>query len=825
MASQDQIINRIRNQMARGQLVLFTGAGFSYGAKNPRGELVPSAGELTTALLQIAFPGEPADPDATLGEAYAAALQKKKSAVKELVDSRLTIDPNSIPPHLVAYFSLPWYRIYTLNIDDLDAALARRHLHRRAIATISATADIAEPRPRRPGGGQLQVIHLNGVVSQDPEELTFSELQYGERGAGPDTWFTRCVADLRSRPVVFVGTTLRESTLWQHLELRRRQLRASDVLPPGSLLVSPSLGRARAEMLASLNIDWYQGTAESFEHEVLQRLEDAPIKGFSFLETYDADYGRGGLPLVRDLANERPRLDTDYLMGSEPQWADLLQGRAAPRSSDGQLLAAAQEILNHAHGSAALCVTGTAGTGKSTALMRLGLALDAAGVTTFWIDRESAVTPAAVRQRLAPLDEKVAVLIDDADLFGLQLASLIRDLVPSRPNLLFVVGLRANRVDWVAEAIERSKDVRLVEFTVPPLEDRDIEALVAVLDQFNRLGLLKGKPAADRHAAFAYKCGRQLLVAMFEATTGERFEEKAVDEFKELTGVARFVYSLICIAGSQRQYLTRDEIVLACPDNLGDPIDAVQRLVQRHVIGTIPPFNHYRPRHRMISDVVFNSLREQGQLADPIQSLARAIASKFDAASVDRSDRVSRFLARLINHGFLNEHLRLSDARRVYEELENLLSDDYHFWLQRGSLEVEGGNLRSAEHFLNQARSMVGNDFKVDTEYGYLLMRKAVENHTELDAPNWFREGSQLLEGVISLRGQNDSYPYHVLGSQGIAWTTRTAKTPDETRRLLSYFLNVVEQGLKKHPNERGLKQLGEDIRFRMLSTTIPPRG
>jgi len=40
------------------------------------------------------------------------------------------------------------------------------------------------------------------------------------------------------------------------------------------------------------------------------------------------------------------------------------------------------------------------------------------------------------------------------------------------------------------------------------------------------------------------------------------------------------------------------------------------------------------------------------------------------------------------------------EARDIYEELESILSWDYHYWLQKGSLEVEAGDIRLAENFL-----------------------------------------------------------------------------------------------------------------------------
>ena len=52
-----------------------------------------------------------------------------------------------------------------------------------------------------------------------------------------------------------------------------------------------------------------------------------------------------------------------------------------------------------------------------------------------------------------------------------------------------------------------------------------------------------------------------------------------------------------------------------------------------------------------------------------------------------------------------------SDARRqseraireVYDSLQSLMDWDYHYWLQRGSFEVEIGDIEVAENFLEHA--------------------------------------------------------------------------------------------------------------------------
>ncbi|MEO6238602.1 MAG: hypothetical protein ABIQ52_16520, partial [Vicinamibacterales bacterium] len=112
--------------MSQGRLVLFTGAGFSYDAKNRKGIQVPGARALRDELLQIAYPGEAPEERTSLNDAFAVAVRLNRPAVRTLFDSRLSVAPDSLPDYYRLYFAMPWYRIYTLNIDDLETAADQR---------------------------------------------------------------------------------------------------------------------------------------------------------------------------------------------------------------------------------------------------------------------------------------------------------------------------------------------------------------------------------------------------------------------------------------------------------------------------------------------------------------------------------------------------------------------------------------------------------------------------------------------------------------------------------------------------------------------------
>src|SRR5262249_47513976 len=108
---------RLRSQSSRGELILFTGAGFSVGAKDHQGRSIPSSYELKRELWEFCYPGQPYDDSSSLGDLYGAALRQKKNALASLLQSRLTINPETLPEYYLALFNFPWLRCYTLNVD------------------------------------------------------------------------------------------------------------------------------------------------------------------------------------------------------------------------------------------------------------------------------------------------------------------------------------------------------------------------------------------------------------------------------------------------------------------------------------------------------------------------------------------------------------------------------------------------------------------------------------------------------------------------------------------------------------------------------------
>ena len=820
MPTSKHIIDRLRSQFSRGEPVLFTGAGFSLEANSQIGTPMPSSVDLTHEFWKLAFAHEPFAPNTRLGDAFHAALTSDQAKIRRLIQDRLSVDAESLPSFYQQWFAMPWSRYYTLNIDDLELAVMRRYSLTRSVMSISATSG------RKDGLGaqrvdHLECIHLNGLVGDELHNLTFSSIDYGSRQATPDPWMIQVATDVVTRPVVFVGTELDEPTLWQYLEYRKqRGSRGTRELRPGSLLISPTLNSARRIILRQLNIEWIEMNARHFAEDILSEMTSESEKGHTALRSKRrAVRPTAYPPLVSDLITRKMGEKTDYLMGQEPDWEDILSDRATQRSCDPEIYNTARRILTGESPAQPVIITGTAGSGKSSSLMRLGLAVSADGVATHWIDEETNFDVHKLREIVSNNNDPIAVLVDDADMFGRLTTGWAKQLPGMRERVLFACAMRASKVDGLLDK-DTLAGVEPIEFSMPLLGDHDIDSLIQILDSANRLGILKGASDANRRNAFRKEAGRQILVGMLQATSGLKFTEKAIAEYSELKPLARMLYGIITLVHSQRYSLTLDEVLTAAGSVDNETINELDRLVRRGLVTRKDRYVEYRTRHRVISEQIVNSQAFRRDVKEVIEGLFVALSSTLGPA-LTRSNRIWRRYIRIINHEFVLLFLDTEDGRVAYETIESFMSWDYHYWLQRGSLEVQEGDLDKATNYLGQAQSLAPGDRLVQTECAYLLMKKAAHRPTHMDAKAWFAEGFDKIVGLIADRDAIGPHPYHILGSQTIAWVRSANLSLMEERTLLGNARDIVDQGLRKNPRSNELKNLRGDLQQKWLLTAV----
>ena len=243
-------------------------------------------------------------------------------------------------------------------------------------------------------------------------------------------------------------------------------------LRPGSYLVTPALSKPRETLLKSLNVDWISMTAQEFAESWLAELTAEARSGLKVIDASRRERSQSNKPmLVSELSAEGSRDQrTDYLLGQQPIWPDLQGGRAILRDCDNTLHRFAKSALESSDSCPPLVVCGTAGSGKSTSLMRLALRLSADGVPVYWLDESSDIKPHSLRNVVLETDGPVAVLIDDADLWGRTLKNWVVELPKAGDNILICVAVRSSRIDGLLDS-HSLRGIHPIEVVMPPLSD------------------------------------------------------------------------------------------------------------------------------------------------------------------------------------------------------------------------------------------------------------------------------------------------------------------------------------------------------------------
>jgi hypothetical protein len=265
-------IEALLEALDRRELVLFTGAGFSAGACDREGLELPTSEHLVEDLWAICFGPEPYDGESSLQDLYDVAATRHSEALARYLRTRLCVGGDRVGRHHAAFFTAPWRRVYTINVDDVELAVAEHFQLTRPLRLV--TPEHSHDWTRAPelepfDPDVLEVVHLNGRVSDDPRSVTFSTLQYAARLTGAEPLYAGVARELLRYPFVFCGTRLEEVILWQHLHATLESENTHPRARPRSFLVSRHVSRARALLLEDFNVTWLPMSVEDLAEELL----------------------------------------------------------------------------------------------------------------------------------------------------------------------------------------------------------------------------------------------------------------------------------------------------------------------------------------------------------------------------------------------------------------------------------------------------------------------------------------------------------------------------------------------------------------------------
>ncbi|MCZ7419612.1 hypothetical protein O7605_08945 [Verrucosispora sp. WMMA2121] len=750
--------------------------------------------ELSTpdALFEALAEYLPAQTDGrvALAEVMNRLRQVDPALVRRTVAGMLVDTGSAINKTAMRLLLAPWYRIYDCTGTNIFAAIAER-------VQVGADVVVVDAHGEAPGSlrPELEVVAMNGIAPGTPVAPVVFDID--DRGRGSRArWFRQMKADLITHPVVFVSKEINSRHMSLYLDALVGEDGPATGQPP-RFVIAPGNDPIVAWKLAGAGFAQLPvGITELARHQLGTSRE--PIRrGIQLRARMRAVQDRNaGVQMVSALLEAAPEGDPFYLRGTDPTWGDVKEAIPASLSTLSTMLKAAEASVPQRP---VLVLNDRSGTGKSTTLMQFAMALHTKGLAVGWVDRATTKSSQDVFEECIALGLD-AVLIDDVDIFGAEAARLMTRL-GRRGNVLVAATIRSTRGHLLDEVPGLTQ--------VPPLRltDEDLDALVRRLDTYRQLGKLKKlKLHAARIERLRQVCDRDLMAAMVEVITGYRFEQRVNSEFDQLDQRERNIYATVCMF----EALQYEDRSLTLPQNAllqiasdGPPDTAVNRAIEGLISSrrmlVRRESGHIRTRHRVVAEAMEKSLRgDKAYFRQLFEQLLLFYVQR-GSGITDRNDPTRRAMVALINHRvMIKSGLSVKTVREVYSELHDYLKDDFHYWLQCGSYELEKRNLDLAATYLETARGCEGglDHFKVVTTWGMVCLRRANESPADSVLHAEAAEAFKELERVASQEGDRSPHTFATIVQDGTLWLQRGSFfTVDERQDIARRILRWIEIG------------------------------
>lgn len=601
-------------------------------------------------------------------------------------------------------------------------------------------------------------------------------------GGTPTGDWNRYARQLLARaPVVFMADSVTSLPIWKFIADRDT---ARKSYQPPAFLVCPDLPPHLEAAVVLYGVQWIRSTVDDFTAEYLNVQRAQVSQGLQ------RQAHRRRRPHAATLSVELKRRGAglgsrDYLLGNNPTWGDVLGGFAAELSTKKAVI----KELDSTDSSSVVLLTGTAGSGRTTALMQTALALQTGSQRVAWVDSTTDRTIPSIIEEVYNEAYDV-VVVDDVDVFGAEASRLVRELrgggdTPRR----VIAGVRSVR-DYVLEDLSGRKIIHNKD-----LSSEDVRALVSVLREQKAVAN-KQLSDADVEELIAGSGRNQLLVGMIQATSGLPFGQKIASECAQLSHTERLMYGCFAVVTSEREGMSEAEALEAAGGDAREAWRSINRLLQAKLIRQQPGGRRFEVRHRVVAEEVRGYLSRNGLLPLVMRGTLRAFAaSARDLRGNSHPER--RTLTRLLNHSYLIRlKLEQGDIRAIYDEVEDLLHDDFHYWLQRGAFEVEQGDDTFALHDLLSALTTPGgeDDPKVLTEYSYLRLKLARRMRSP-EVTQLALDALADLQKVILSNGLKSPHTFVVLAREGVAWLEDASIVDSERQQIVTDAIRLLNLG------------------------------
>lgn len=715
---------KLIEEVKKGRVVLFLGSGALYGATLPERK-IPLGNDLRDLIcdefLNDNFKSENLAHVAAMAISQ-TSLFKVQDFIKEYFDG---LKPALFHEKLPLF---KWRAIFTTNYDFLiELVYSQVDEKIQDINIILSNEDgIDETRVTT---DKVPYLKLHGCVSRTHDSnlpLILTTDQYNDCRSRRNRLFNHLYELAYENTIIFVGHSL------QDFNIRAVLLELQKEVPDGQrhYLLKPGLDDIEKDFWAEKKISALDVTFENFLNSLSENISEDerllalvrpsiehPIQSFfdSHIKPSSelVDFLTNKVELVTSNVSLTECDPTDFFKGMDQGWSSVANDVAIKRNLQKDIF---ESVIERPDADRSLntdfyVIKGEAGAGKTVLLRQLAWeAKDVPLGIVLWVKSGCNADFDHINEIITKTNERVFLFWDDAAINAIELNRFMLKAQKHNTKVTIITAERYNEWNVRCEEIDQLVTGK---YSLKYLSEKEIDLLVKQLEQYNSLGPnLINKSHEERCKELKDIHGRQLLVALHEATMGEPFEDIVYNEYVNVfPDSAQKIYLTVCTLNRLKIPVRAGLISRIHNISFIEFQKSFYKPLEKVVItrGATDQDIHYFARHSEIAEIVFR--RALADVGDRYQEYIHILNKVNISFSSDRSSFRTMIRAKSLNELFPS----YEDVDAIYKHTYSSIGDEPYLLQQMANYERirSNGSLDKAITLLQKAKEEAPYDSSI----------------------------------------------------------------------------------------------------------------
>jgi tetratricopeptide (TPR) repeat protein len=414
----------------------------------------------------------------------------------------------------------------------------------------------------------------------------------------------------------------------------------------------------------------------------------------------------------------------------------------------------------------------------------------------------------AIEEIVSLTNQTIYLFVDDLTDVVEEAERLMRQAMKKSWPLVVIAGARVNEWNIRCEPLHAFVDEQ---YELKYLSEAEIDGLLSKLETQGCLGFLASLTPDNRKHQLRDAYGRQLLVALHEATKNKSFRDIIRDEFLSIfPPEARMLYLDVCslhrLGPPVRAGLIGRVHGIRFEDFQEQFLLPLEQVIDVQRDASIGDWV-YKARHSYIAQIVYEEVLKS--VEEKFENIMRIIGRLNPTYSYDREVISELVRASTLARDFKNR--RHGDA--IFEAAIASFGHEPFLLHQRGIYEMRlaetADALDVAERTLRRALELAPTNTAFQHSLAELALRRADRASDAQERATWRAKADNIATSLA--RNSTSSYAHHTLVKSAVAAVKealgKAEQTDDElTHNAFSQAVKVAEerlrQGLQRFPNE-----------------------